>query len=82
MYFVYILHSESADKFYIGFTSNLDGRVEAHNHPQNKGWTKRFTPWSMVYSETFETKQMAIDRERKLKSFKNKEIIRKIINSK
>ncbi len=35
MFYVYVLYSESADKFYIGFTSNLEGRLEAHNYPEN-----------------------------------------------
>jgi len=78
MYYIYILHSPSADRFYIGFTSVLEGRVDAHNHPRNKGWTKRYQPWELVYSEQFESKKEAMAREKQIKSFKNKNYIRKI----
>ena len=81
MFYVYILYSEKAEKYYIGFTSILEGRVEAHNHHANKGWTKPYQPWKLVHSESFELKKAAMVRERKLKSYKNKEIIKMIIQS-
>ncbi|PCH68043.1 MAG: excinuclease ABC subunit C, partial [Bacteroidetes bacterium] len=31
MYFVYILFSETINKFYIGHTSNLSERLKKHN---------------------------------------------------
>jgi len=78
MYWVYILYSDSSDKFYIGYTSNLEGRLEAHNHEENSGWTRSYAPWRLVYSESFLSRRDAMSRERRLKSFKNKELIRKI----
>ena len=33
MYSVYILYSESADKYYIGHTENIDKRIHQHNNP-------------------------------------------------
>ncbi len=80
MYYVYILHSSAADKYYIGFTSSLEGRLEAHNHPQNKGWSKRYQPWTLVYHESYVTKQNAMDREKKLKGLKSKNRIRELIS--
>ncbi|OXA86634.1 GIY-YIG nuclease family protein, partial [Flavobacterium hercynium] len=35
---VYILFSESKNKFYIGFTSNLEDRIIRHNQ-KSKGFT-------------------------------------------
>jgi putative endonuclease len=67
MYYIYILHSPDKDRFYIGSTSNPEGRLIAHNHPQNKGWTKRFQPWIMVYNEAFDSKSNALAREKLLK---------------
>ena len=63
MFFVYILFSKQYLKTYIGFTSNLDARINAHNHTLNKGWTKRYKPWECLYHETFSTKQEAMKRE-------------------
>ncbi len=40
MFYVYVLYSTNFDKIYIGFTSDIDNRLIAHNHSSNKGWTK------------------------------------------
>ncbi|RKY53390.1 MAG: hypothetical protein DRP89_06275 [Candidatus Neomarinimicrobiota bacterium] len=47
MYTTYVLYSEKYDKIYIGFTSNLEGRLLAHNELSTKGWTVRFRPWRL-----------------------------------
>jgi putative endonuclease len=67
MYYVYAIYSELYDKIYIGYTSDLEARLAAHNHPKNKGWTRRYQPWRLVYTEEHPTKQSAIRRERELK---------------
>ena len=79
MFTVYVLKSILFDKIYIGFTSDITKRILAHNHSKNKGWTKNFMPWQIVYTENFETKKEAMDREKQLKSFRGREFIRKII---
>ena len=76
MFFVYVLYSRKFDKIYIGFTSNLDGRLDAHNHPANKGWTKSFRPWEIVHSEVFKSKQKALKREKELKSSRGRNFIK------
>ncbi|MBP7024083.1 MAG: GIY-YIG nuclease family protein, partial [Bacteroidales bacterium] len=35
MYWVYALYSRDFDKIYVGSTSDLTGRLNAHNHPAN-----------------------------------------------
>ena len=82
MYWVYILYSESADKFYVGSSSNPDGRLIAHNHPSNKGWTKRYQPWKLVFTQAFESKTDAETNEKKIKLYKSKKMIRQIIKPK
>jgi len=76
MFYVYVLYSEEFNKIYIGFTSDVDNRLIAHNHSSNKGWTKDFKPWKLVFSECLETKQEAMIREKQLKSQKGREYIR------
>ena len=76
MYYVYVLYSSGYNKIYIGYTSDLDGRVVAHNHEKNKGWTKSFQPWKLVYHEAFDSKSEALRREQELKSQKGREYIR------
>lgn len=79
MFTVYVLYSKQFDKIYIGFTSDLDARITAHNHPANKGWTKKYMPWVIVYTEEFEEKTDAIKREKELKSSRGRDFIRKAV---
>ena len=77
MFTVYVLHSQIFDKIYIGFTSDIEKRLFAHNHISNKGWTKNFQPWKIIYTEDFKLKADAMMREKQLKSSKGREFIRK-----
>ncbi|MGJ1268824.1 GIY-YIG nuclease family protein, partial [Sphingobacterium spiritivorum] len=37
MYFLYILYSVQADRYYIGVTHDLEGRLRRHNSHYKKG---------------------------------------------
>jgi putative endonuclease len=76
---VYVLHSVSFDKIYIGYTSNLESRLRSHNELATKGWTMKFRPWNVVHSETFESKILALKREKELKSYQGRLFIRNVI---
>ncbi len=80
-YFVYILYSKSTDRFYIGYTSNLKERLIKHRS-KNKGFTSIANDWNIVYTEEFSSKQEAMKRERKIKSWKSKIMIRQLISQK
>ena len=81
MFVVYVLFSKTFNKIYIGYSSDLDARIFAHNHVSNKGWTKSFQPWNIVYTEKFDTKSLAMTREKQLKSAKGREFIKNIISN-
>ena len=81
MHYVYILHSQSADKYYIGSSSNPEGRLLAHNHPSNKGFTKRYQPWDLVFKKQCQTKAEAEAAERKIKAYKSRKMIEQILRS-
>ena len=80
MFYVYILHSNTLNKFYIGYTENLEERLKKHlsNHA---GFTGKTTDWKIVYTETFPTKDLAFARERKIKSWKSRIKIQELINN-
>jgi putative endonuclease len=74
MGYLYILKSESANRFYIGSIVDIPTRLFRHNaghHPS----TKAYRPWRLVYSECFDTLVEARRREREIKSWKNPEYI-------
>ncbi len=79
MYTVYVLYSRKFAKIYIGMTNNLEQRFLSHNELSNKGWTKNFRPWEIVYKEEYSAKSDALIREKELKSYKGREFIRKQI---
>ena len=79
MFTVYVLYSPEFKKIYIGFTSDIEARLIAHNHAANKGWTSKFKPWELLYTENFKTKAEAMNREKQLKSAKGREFIHKTI---
>jgi putative endonuclease len=75
MFTVYVLYSTAFDKIYIGYTSDMDARLRSHNELATKGWTIKFRPWQLVYTEIFETKKEAMLREQQLKSAKGRVFI-------
>ncbi|MCJ7802322.1 MAG: GIY-YIG nuclease family protein [Candidatus Marinimicrobia bacterium] len=81
MFYTYIIQSEKTSRYYIGYTKDMTVRLERHNSGWSKS-TRSGIPWKLVYFEKYESKSDAIKRERKLKSYKNKQYLeRLIINS-
>jgi len=76
MYFTYVLYSRKFDKTYIGYSSDVEKRLASHNDPRNSGWTKRYQPWILIFTEIYETKTEALRREKQLKTAKGREFIR------
>jgi putative endonuclease len=68
---VYILKSQADGSFYVGYTRHLTKRLKDHNDRKSR-YTARKVPWSLFYSEAFETKREALIRERFLKRQKNR----------
>ncbi len=68
MYFTYIIYSKSTDRYYIGYTCDLVERLKKHN-AKHKGFSAQASDWVIVYSEPFESKEMAMAREKQIKSW-------------
>jgi putative endonuclease len=78
---VYILESELDQSFYIGYSSNLEQRLQYHNAGRSR-YTSKKMPWKLVYSETFESRSDALKREKFLKKQRNRDFYKKLINNK
>ena len=76
MFTVYVLFSIRYNKIYIGYTGDLEQRLLSHNELGKKGWTIKYRPWTLIYTENFETKQQALLKEKQLKSGKGREWIK------
>jgi putative endonuclease len=71
-YFVYILQSEWDGSYYIGYTNNLEERINRHNRGRSQ-YTKTKIPWKLIYHEVFNSKSEAMRREREIKRMKSRE---------
>ncbi len=78
MAYVYILQSQVNFRYYIGSTNNLNRRINEHNSGLSK-YTSLTRPFKLVFSQEFKTIQLAKKIESKLKRFKNKQIIDRIV---
>jgi len=78
MFYVYVLQSETTDRFYTGFTADLEHRVGQHNAGITKS-TKNRGPWKLVYQEQYELRAEAMRREKFLKSGQGRELILELI---
>ncbi|MEI6668240.1 MAG: GIY-YIG nuclease family protein [Acidobacteriota bacterium] len=66
--FVYVLRSDSdPDRHYVGVTSDVDNRLEWHNHGPS-GHTVEHRPWSLMVLIEFPIEEQALRFERYLKS--------------
>jgi len=79
-YYVYILHSQSKDRYYVGYSHNPAERLIEHNLGATTS-TRPGRPWILVYTEEFEDKSSAIRRETEIKKMKSRNYIINLINS-
>jgi putative endonuclease len=66
--FVYILASKTR-RLYVGVTNNLVRRVCQHRVGAFQGFTKRYGITQLVYFESFDEPELAIRREKQIKSY-------------
>ena len=80
MYFVYVAVSLKDKKFYIGFTENVEQRIENHNSGKVPS-TKKRTPFKLIYYEAHLSKQDALKRERYFKTTKGKTTLKQVLRN-
>jgi putative endonuclease len=70
MYYVYILRT-SANTLYIGQTNNLEKRIKEHKNKTAKSakYIRYFSSFVLVYSEEYQTRREAMQREYQLKQW-------------
>jgi putative endonuclease len=71
-YFVYILASKMNGTLYVGVTNNLVRRVIEHKEKLVKGFTYNYNVDKLVYYEVFESRELAIRREKAIKKWYRK----------
>ncbi len=81
MFNVYILKSLKDQKYYIGYTADLEERFLRHNQGRERA-TKNRLPFKLEYSREFTTKSEAMKYEKWLKKQKSHVFLQNLIDKK
>jgi putative endonuclease len=78
MAYVYIIKSEKNGRYYTGSTTNIERRFRQHQQGKHHS-SKRFQNPQLVFKQKFNDITTARKVERKIKSFKRRDFLEKII---
>ena len=70
MFYVYVLSSQQTRWIYVGYTANLEQRLESHNSGKST-FTSHRGPWRLAYYEAYASEADAREREKRLKLHAN-----------
>ena len=80
MFYIYILYSESSDKYYVGHTDDPWRRIEEHNSSDHFTYTAKHRPWVLkAVFQCAENRGQAMVIERFIKNQKSRIFIEKLI---
>ncbi len=65
-FYVYILLCCDGS-YYTGYTKDLDARTKLHQNGNGAKYTRAHKPQKLEYVETFESRSLAMKREREIK---------------
>ena len=78
MYQVYVLCSADKSRTYVGQTADVDSRLQRHNAGLVKS-TKSKRPWTVLHTESCNTRSEAMQRERWYKSPAGRKMIASLL---
>ncbi len=81
VFWVYILQSETSGKFYVGQTSDVHDRLTRHNQGRVPSTSSK-GPWKLVFSEEYQTRSSACQRELEIKNQKSRSFIERLVQNK
>ncbi|MFA6253319.1 MAG: GIY-YIG nuclease family protein [Patescibacteria group bacterium] len=67
LFYTYVLKSKKDNKLYVGYTDNLNKRIQKHNDGKVES-TKNRRPFTLLYFEACLDKYKAIKREKYFKT--------------
>ena len=77
---VYILHSQKLGKYYIGFTQNLDLRLDFHqNDSQTRKFTNKADDWKLIFTIQCKSKEKGLSIEKHIKAMKSRVYIQNLM---
>ena len=79
MNIVYILHSQKLNRYYIGYTSDFDLRLEFHKNADTRKFTYNATDWILFLKIDCTNKKQALSIEKHIKNMKSKTYIQNLL---
>jgi putative endonuclease len=72
--FCYIIYSESIDRYYVGYTTDIDERLILHNtgHFGGKSYTHKSHDWEIYLLIPCKSIEMAVFLESRIKKMKSR----------
>ena len=67
MFYVYVLKGLVKNRYYIGYTNDINSRLRKHNNGDVRS-TRKFRPWMLLGFEVYEKRNEARWREYELKN--------------
>jgi len=64
---VYILYSKQLQKYYVGFSKDVAGRLVQHRKERHH-WTSRADDWELVWKQNADSTEKARALEKRIKS--------------
>ena len=78
MYYVYVIRSQLDGRLYIGYTTNLQNRLQKHRDGKVISTNPR-RPFELIFYEAYKSMEDAKRRERYFKSTKGKSSLRMML---
>jgi putative endonuclease len=72
---VYILHSKTLNRYYIGFTTDLETRLEFHKNAESQKFTAKADDWNVFLIIDCQSKLQGLSIEKHIKNMKSKTYI-------
>jgi putative endonuclease len=66
---VYILSNKNRTTLYIGVTNDICQRLYEHRYESGRKFTSRYNCYDLVYFESYQSIEAAIEREKELKNW-------------
>ncbi len=80
MFSVYIIYSAKLNKYYTGYSEDVNLRLMQHNTGIST-FTSKAADWELKYQENFETREAAHKKELEIKNKKSRKYIEWLINN-
>ncbi len=80
MNIVYILHSQKLNRYYIGYTTDFNLRLEFHKNADQRKFTYNADDWKLFLKIDCHSKKQALAIEKHIKNMKSKTYIENLMN--